>query len=261
MNRAEIEKKWKEIEKKLQESTENLYGKKGFEPESDPLHNKATVETGKEGVTNAPDEFDAGAKMDTKTENKTKEGASNAETEFEGSKKAAGEDGNDAKEGATGGADEAKKYHKVSFKNKVRGIYGLPVDDKLNKPNKGLNESYVDPADARAIRAANAAERYNAAADRFQRVSQVAPSTPITPKSDGSIQTQKDNELPSNPSPRLKKWIDSASTIYAAAKANPNDKEAIEDLKQIVELLPNFIYKIPGINKEEVDVLIKGQPK
>jgi hypothetical protein len=142
MNEKEIETKWAEIEKKLNESTKELYGDKGFKPESEPLHKGAKVETGKEGAEEAAEEFDASKKMETAPENNNKEGASEAHhvgKGFEGKKGAAGEnDGVDRKEGAAGGAEISKKgYAAASFREKVRGVFGLSLDDKLNKPNAG----------------------------------------------------------------------------------------------------------------------------
>ena len=59
MDKKEIEQKWAEIEKQLNESTKELYGKKGWKVDSDPLHKGAKVETGKEGAQGAADDFDA----------------------------------------------------------------------------------------------------------------------------------------------------------------------------------------------------------
>jgi hypothetical protein len=153
MDKNEIEAKWKEIEKdlsaKIEESTKELYGKKGFEAKSEPLHKGAKVETGKDGAQGAADEFDASKKMENSPENKNKEGAGEVHhvgKGFEGKKGAAGEnDGIDRKEGAAGGAEIAKKgYGAPAFREKVRGMFGLSLDDKLNKPNggkEGLSEA------------------------------------------------------------------------------------------------------------------------
>lgn len=145
MDKQTIENKWKDIEKKLDESTKELYGKKGFDVKSEPLHKGAKVETGKDGAEGAADEFDASKKMDTAPDNKNKEGAGEAHhvgKGFEGKKGSAGEnDGVDRKEGAEGGSDISKKaYGAASFREKVRGVFGLSLDDKLNQPNKGLNK-------------------------------------------------------------------------------------------------------------------------
>lgn len=138
MEKTDIEKKWAEIEAKLNESTKELYGKKGFKVDSEPLHKGAKVETGKDGAEGAAEEFDASKKMETAPANKNKEGAEEAATEFEGEKKAAGQDGVERKEGAAGGAEISKKgYGASSFRDKVRGVFGLSLDDKLNKPNMG----------------------------------------------------------------------------------------------------------------------------
>jgi hypothetical protein len=129
----------------LAESSKELYGDKGFKPDSKPIHKDAKVETGKEGAENAAEEFDASKKMDNDPNNKNKEGAEEAAKEFEGSKKAAGKDeGTDRKEGAAAGAVIAKDYVAKAFREKVRGVFGLSLDDKLNKPNmgkEGLSES------------------------------------------------------------------------------------------------------------------------
>lgn len=138
MNIKDIESKWKEVEAKLQESTKELYGNKGFKVSSEPLHKGAKVETGKDGAEGAAEDFDASKKMENAPANKNKEGAEEAPAEFDGEKKAAGQDGVDRKEGAAGGADISKKgYGAASFRAKVRGVFGLSLDDKLNKPNGG----------------------------------------------------------------------------------------------------------------------------
>jgi hypothetical protein len=142
MDKKDIEQSWKEVEQKLYESTKELYGDKGWKPTSDPLHKGAEVKTGKEGADNAAEEFDASKKMETAPANKNKEGASEAHhvgKGFEGSHAAAGPDnGVDRKEGAAGGAEISKKaYGAASFREKVRGVFGLSLDDKLNKPNGG----------------------------------------------------------------------------------------------------------------------------
>lgn len=146
MDSKEVEKKWSDIEKRLNESTKELYGtpKNGLKPVDPPLHKDAKVESGKEGAPNAAEEFDASKKMDTAPANKNKEGAEEAAEKFSGEDKAAGQDGVDRKEGAAGGAEIAKKGYGASFREKVRGVFGLPLDDKLNKPNggkQGLAES------------------------------------------------------------------------------------------------------------------------
>jgi len=145
MDTKEIELKWKQVEAKLQESSKELYGNKGWKVNSEPLHKGAKVETGKDGAEGAAEEFDASKKMDSAPANKNKEGAEEAAEEFKGEKKAAGHDGIDRKEGAAGGAEISKKgYGANSFRAKVRGVFGLSVDDKLNKPNmgkQGLSES------------------------------------------------------------------------------------------------------------------------
>jgi hypothetical protein len=134
----DIKKKWASIEQKLNESSKELYGNNGWKVNSDPLHKGAKVEIGKDGAEEAADEFDASKKMDTAPVNKNKEGAEEAPTEFEGSNKATGQVGIERKEGAVGGAEIAKKgYDAPLFRNKVRGIFGLSLDDKLNKPNGG----------------------------------------------------------------------------------------------------------------------------
>jgi hypothetical protein len=138
MDIKDIESKWKEVEAKLQESTKELYGNKGWKVGSEPLHKGAKVETGKDGAEGAAEEFDASKKMETAPANKNKEGASEAAEEFEGEKKAAGKDGVDRKEGAAGGAEISKRgYGANAFRAKVRGVFGLSLDDKLNKPNGG----------------------------------------------------------------------------------------------------------------------------
>jgi hypothetical protein len=143
MNKIDIESKWKEIETKLSESTKELYGSKGFSASSAPLHKSAKVEIGKDGVTAAPSEFKASKKMETSPDNKNKEGASEVHHSgkgFEGKKGAVGVDGVERKEGATGGADISKKsYGAKAFREKVYGVLGLPINDKLNKPNAGKN--------------------------------------------------------------------------------------------------------------------------
>jgi hypothetical protein len=138
MDIKDIESKWKEVEAKLQESTKELYGNKGWKVGSEPLHKGAKVETGKDGAEGAAEEFDASKKMETAPANKNKEGASEAAEEFEGEKKAAGKGGVDRKEGAAGGAEISKRGYGVNaFRAKVRGVFGLSLDDKLNKPNGG----------------------------------------------------------------------------------------------------------------------------
>jgi len=140
MDAKEVEKKWKEVEERLNESTKELYGtpKSGFKPVDPPLHKGAKVEGAKEGAPNAADDFDASKKMDTAPTNKNKEGAEEAAEEFTGENKAAGKDeGTDRKEGAAGGAEIAKKGYGATFREKVRGVFGLSLDDKLNKPNAG----------------------------------------------------------------------------------------------------------------------------
>jgi hypothetical protein len=129
----------------LSESSKEMYGDKGFKPDSKPMHKDAEVKTRKDGAEGAADEFDASKKMETAPANKNKEGAEEAAKKFEGDKKAAGKDeGVDRKEGAAGGATIAKEYIAKAFREKVRGVFGLSLDDKLNKPNmgkEGLSES------------------------------------------------------------------------------------------------------------------------
>lgn len=138
MDANEIEKNWKEVEAKLNESTKELYGGLKFKPSTEPLDKGAKVEGGKEGAPNAAEDFDASKKMDSAPANKNKEGAEEAAEKFTGEDKAAGKDeGVDRKEGAAGGAEIAKKGYGASFREKVRGVFGLSLDDKLNKPNAG----------------------------------------------------------------------------------------------------------------------------
>jgi len=59
-----------------------------------------------------------------------------------GSKEAAGTDNKvPREEGAGAGAKEVGEYGNMSaFRAKVRGAFGLSLDDKLNKGNDGLNK-------------------------------------------------------------------------------------------------------------------------
>lgn len=138
MDTNTIESKWKQIEKKIQESA-SVYGEKGFKTTSTPLHKNVEVKNNDPGVKDAPKEYDASKKMDLKTDNENKQGAQEATKEFEGSDKSAGkEDGVDREDGSAGGHEIAKKgYAATSFREKIRSKFGLSLDDKLNKPNMG----------------------------------------------------------------------------------------------------------------------------
>jgi len=138
ISKSDIIKKWMQVETVLNESTiaSDAFNKT-------PLHKGAKDNDRKEGVQNAPDEFDGQKAKMEKTGSKNDQGAENAADEFEGSDKAVDKATvNTTEEGSAGGASIATapgSYAAKNFRSKLRATLGLSLDDKLNKPNMGVN--------------------------------------------------------------------------------------------------------------------------
>jgi len=98
-------------------------------------------ETKKEaGAEDAPKTFNPDEeKITTPSENKRQPGAEKAPAKFDGTKETAGKAGTEKRDQ---GAKEAPKAFEslTDFKQRLRGSLGLPLDDKLNNGNKGIQK-------------------------------------------------------------------------------------------------------------------------
>lgn len=99
-----------------------------------------TVKNDKDqGTKDAPKEFDGEGDVDEKSENERSAGAQNAPENFDGSDESAN-DASTEKRNA-GSKNAPHEFETIdAFRKRIRERFGLPLDSKINRGNKGIQD-------------------------------------------------------------------------------------------------------------------------
>jgi len=90
-----------------------------------------------QGSNDAPAEFTGKGSVDAPAKNDREAGAINSPDEFEGNNNSANQSSTETRK--AGASQAPKEFETVdAFRNRVRQQFGLPLDAKINKGNKGV---------------------------------------------------------------------------------------------------------------------------